>query len=497
MTRPNVLMIVVDHWSAALLGCAGHPAIQTPSLDSLARNGVRFSNCYSEHPVCIPARRTLMTGTPARTHGDRRFQATLEMPDLPTLPQTFRDAGYQAQAVGKIHVFPQRDRIGFDDVLVDDEGRTFYGVTDDYEIFLGDKGYPGRQFDHGMSNNGYATTNWHLPDELHATNWAAYNTARMIKRRDPTRPGFWYCGFRHPHPPLVPLKRYWDLYRDIEIDRPVIGDWAKDRAALPFNAQAVQTRGDRYNDTQIEMGRRAFYALCTHIDHQVAYLVGTLRDEGILDDTIILFTSDHGDMLGNHGMWAKQVFYEPSCGIPMILVGTKNDSRVGFRRVDDRLVCLQDVMPTLLDLCGIDIPASVEGQSMVGDTTRDQLYGEFGEGPHSSRMIRDKRYKLIWYPVGNHRQLFDLDQDPGETQDLAGDPAHEETLHRLTDALIDQLYGTDEAWLDGTRLVGEPARTFRPGPDRSLSATRGDQWPVPPRHDKGFMEFFPEATPTD
>ena len=193
--RPNVLVVVTDHWFGALFGVAGHPAIQTPTLDTLARSGVRFPNAYSECPVCIPARRSLMTGTTPRTHGDRVFKETLPMPaGLPTLAQTFRDAGYQAQAVGKLHVFPQRDRIGFDDVLLDEEGRTQYGVTDDYELFLGDEGFAGRHFDHGMSNNEYVTRPWHLPEHTHATNWATREMCRAIKRRDPLRPAFWYLS---------------------------------------------------------------------------------------------------------------------------------------------------------------------------------------------------------------------------------------------------------------------------------------------------------------
>ena len=150
--QPNVLLISTDHWPAQLLGIAGHPVIQTPTLDELARSGVRFTNCYAECPVCIPARRTLMTGTTPRTHGDRLFKETLPMPGLPTMAQTFRDAGYQAFGVGKLHVYPQRDRIGFDDVILDEEGRTQYGVLDDYELFLGDQGFAGQHFNHGMSN---------------------------------------------------------------------------------------------------------------------------------------------------------------------------------------------------------------------------------------------------------------------------------------------------------------------------------------------------------
>jgi arylsulfatase A-like enzyme len=120
---PNVLLVMVDQWPGRLLGIAGHPLIQTPTIDAIARNGVRFTRAYSECPICIPARRTLMTGTTTRTHGDRNFRTINPMPALPTLAHCFRDAGYQTFAVGKLHVYPPRDRIGFDDVLLSEEGR--------------------------------------------------------------------------------------------------------------------------------------------------------------------------------------------------------------------------------------------------------------------------------------------------------------------------------------------------------------------------------------
>ena len=493
MARPFVLLITADQWPGHLLGAVGHPAIQTPTLDALAKNGVLYTRAYSEHPVCIPARRSLMTGTSARRHGDRAFNPKGRMPDLPTLAQCFRDAGYQAYAVGKTHTYPQRDRIGFDDILVDDEGRTMYGVADDYDIYLADRGFAGRQFGHGMSNNGYQFRPWHLPEEVHPTVWATRMMTRTIKRRDPTRPAFWYLSYRHPHPPLVPLQAYLDLYRDAVIDEPLCGDWARDRAALPYNAQAVQARGDAYGRAQALAARRAFYALCTHIDHQIRSVIGTLREEGILDDTITCFTSDHGDMLGDHGMWAKQVLYENSAGIPMILMGRAGDERVGFDRRDGRLVCLQDVMPTLLDLCGIPVPDSVEGLSMVGGEKRDLLFGEFGDRGHCSRMIRDRNHKLIYYPVGNRIQLFDLEEDPRELRDLAEEPSQAGVRESLTLALISRLYGSDRDWVEADRLVGEPHRDFKPGPNRDLSSMRGDHFPQPPVVESAFMNFFPES----
>ena len=180
MPRPNVLLVCTDHWPARLLGCAGHPDILTPTLDQLAGNGIRFTRAYSTTPICIPARRDLMTGTTPRTHGDRTFKEQEPMPaGLPTMPQTFRDAGYQAFAVGKLHFYPQRARIGFDDVIGHEEGRHHVGGADDYERHLADAGYAGREYTHAMGSNVYTTRPWHLPEALHATNW----TVREMSRR--------------------------------------------------------------------------------------------------------------------------------------------------------------------------------------------------------------------------------------------------------------------------------------------------------------------------
>ena len=488
--RPNILLVSTDHWSGRFLGVTEHPDILTPTLDELARSGALYRNAYAECPVCIPARRTLMTGTSPRTHGDRDFGETKPMPSLPTMAQTFRANGYQAYAVGKLHVYPQRDRIGFDDVILDEEGRTQYGAVDDYESFLADRGYAGRQFDHGMSNNDYATRPWHLPEELHVTNWATSQMVRTIKRRDPRRPAFWFLSYRHPHPPLVPLETYLRMYNQEELHSPIHSDWC--RPELPFLLQATRGRSRHMDPRDVFAARRAFYALCTHIDHQLRIVVGTLREEGLLANTAICFTSDHGDMLGDQGMWAKRLFYEPSANVPMILSGPDGDPRVGHHRVDDRLVGWQDVMPTLLDIAGIAPPQSVEGLSMIGSRQRDWLYGEVGEGDYATRMIRKGNFKLIYYPAGNCRQLFDLEDDPLEIHDLSRSPEDQAVLEEMTALLVGQLYGADEAWVRDGELVGRPARTFRPGPNRGLSSQRGHHWPPPPKTDMQQIQWHSE-----
>ena len=492
--RPHVLLIATDHWPAALLGCAGHPAIQTPTLDALASSGIRYTNAYSECPVCIPARRTLMTGTSPRTHGDRVFAERMPMPDLPTLAGTFRAAGYQANAVGKLHVYPQRNRIGFDDVILDEEGRTQYGVTDDYELFLGDEGFPGQQFGHGMGNNRYVSRPWHLPEHTHATNWATAAMVRTIKRRDPTRPAFWYLSYRHPHPPLVPLAAYLDQYRE-PVDAPCHGSWAQETAAMPLRLRAVRER-TAYLATpaQVDAARRAFYALCTHIDHQLSAVIGTLREEALLDDTIICFTSDHGDMLGNHGLWAKQLFYEYSANVPFLLIGADSASARIEPGVDHRLLGLADVMPTLLELAGVAVPESVEGRSVVTAAPRPWLYGEMSDDIYASRMLHDGRHKLIYYPAGNRSQLFGLQADPSELHDVADAPEARAVRRHLEATLVDQLYGNDLEWVRDGELTGVPDRTYRPGGNKDLGSQRGGHWPPPPRTDMQQIRWLTGST---
>jgi arylsulfatase A-like enzyme len=169
----------------------------------------------------------------------------------------------------------------------------------------------------------------------------------------------------------------------------------------------------------------------------------------------------------------------------MLLVGTANDTRVPHHRIDNRLVGWQDVMPTLLDLAGIEIPEHVEGLSMVGEERRTILYGECGEDSMATRMVHDGRYKLVYYPVGNRVQLFDLENDPNEQEDLAGSPRTAAIQQALTEQLLAHLYGSDLAWVKEGALVGLPDRQFSPRPDRGLSGQRGIHWPPPPLDNSG------------
>lgn len=473
-TPPNVLLVCTDHWPANLLGSAGHPAVLTPTLDQLAANGARFSSAYADCPVCVASRRSLMSGMHPSRHGSYRNAWVRDLPEK-TLAQCFRDAGYQAYAVGKMHIKNMRGRLGFDDILCEEEGRaatTEHGA-DDYELFLGDQGYAGQRFASGACNNEYFWRPWHLPEHLHPTNWAADQMCRVIQRRDRTRPAFWYLSFSHPHPPLQPLSAYMDVYRTVEPPPVAHGDWANEPCVAVRRMREPLVSAQQIADT-----RRAFYALCTHIDHQLRRVIGTIREAGLANDTIIVFTSDHGDMLGDHGIWGKTRMYDGSAGVPMIISGVKGDVRVGEGRTFSHPVATSDIMPTLLDLAGLPVPEHVSGRSMFSPEPRKEVYSVFGM---DSRMVRDEAWKLVYLPEGNVCQLFDMRTDRVELHNRAADPACAEVLTHLRSRLLALLSDEERAaWAPEGQLRGVAEGSFEGYPtQRGFRGQRGSHWPLP------------------
>jgi arylsulfatase len=325
-----------------------------------------------------------------------------------------------------------------------------------------------------MGNNEYTVRPWHLPEYCHPTNWTTREMCRTIQRRDPTRPAFWYCSYIAPHPPVTPPRENLDMYEHFGVDDPYLAPWSADPADLPYAMRAVRDKRRVPQDPQsVRYARMGLYDQCTYIDLQVRLLIGTLREEGLLDSTIVMFVCDHGDMLGNHNLWAKPAMFEHCARIPMILVPAAGDTRFAPGTRDDRLTELRDVMPTLLELCGITIPTTVEGIPLAADGRRDHLYCEHYEGDIAMRMIRKGSHKLIYYPVGNRTQLFDLESDPRETEDLSADARASGLKEELTALLVGHLYGTDAEWIQQGRLIGLPDRPFASKPNRGLSGQRG------------------------
>jgi arylsulfatase A-like enzyme len=296
---------------------------------------------------------------------------------------------------------------------------------------------------------------------------------KEIKRKDPMKPAFFYISYQFPHPPLVPLQTYLDMYEEANIDLPYCGDWVDDSTIMHLMEEMAMP----YDDRDIIRAKRAFYAQCTLIDHQIRLLVGTLRECNLLDDTIIGFISDHGDSLFNHKMVAKRSFYDGSTHVPFILSGKALAAYRNEIRTD--VVSLEDVMPTLLDLCGIEIPESVEGISLISEKRHKMIYGEVSEGQKATRMAHNERYKLIYYPCGNVFQLFDHKTDPREMTNLHGKTEVSEIESTLRAFLIDHLHGEDLKWIQEGKLIGFETGTFERKADYGLYNQRGYHWPAP------------------
>lgn len=439
--QPNIVLITCDHLRADMLGCAGNPVIQTPHIDELAQRGVRFSQAYSTTPMCIPARSIIMTGMEGHSLGLTEFRPGFELPVKETLPQQLSQAGYQTKVVGKMHVYPERRHYGFESMLLCEEGRQFgkiYGENrgyDDYEQWLAEQGHPGMAFSHGMSMNEYAVSPWNLPNHLHPTEWIGQQTCKEIKRRDWTRPLFIWASFTAPHPPLTPLMNDLYIYEKDEIPKPVIGDWVENHSI--YNQLNLSRFGERKTDKQIELAYRAYYAMVTQVDRQINRIIGTLLEEGMLDNTWFILTSDHGDNLGDHYLWQKANFLKGACNIPFII--TPPLRRENFEddlgsdwipgMVNDSVVGLQDILPTCLNVAKTSIPEHVDGKSLlpiVKDTTgsvRDDILGEYREhgrkDGYRSFMLTDGKWKYIWYEEDGEELLFHIKEDPDEIHDLS------------------------------------------------------------------------------
>ena len=475
--RPNIILVCVDEMRADAFGAAGNEHIDTPNLDELARRGYRFTRAYSATPTCVPARVAMFTGKSPHLHGRYGYRDGIDFPSLypVTLQSTLREAGYQAFGVGKMHVFPERARCGFDDVLLHDGfmhisrtlARGTRGAIDDYVDFLRrETGDPRADYQEtGLGCNAITARPWEREERLHPTRWVADESMRFIERRDPSRPFFLYMSFHRPHAPFDPPRWLWDKYvdraRSGELPERAYGDWVGH-----FDQQrddhGIGAQFGAQKDSTHQQVKAGYYGSIEFIDHQLNRLNETLSDHGLLQDTVILFVSDHGDMMGDHDMYQKAVGYEGSARIPFVLhLPPRLREQWGPGGEFDAIVELRDVMPTLLDLAGVEVPEGVDGISVreaISERTplRDHLQGEHtivALGNHSMQWIRSERFKYIWFSGDGHEQLFDLEADPRELHDLATDPDHAGELERHRALLVEHLRDREEGFVDGESLV--------------------------------------------
>jgi len=442
--RPNILLITTDQQRHDSIGYANKCGLRTANLDGLAGAGMRFRRAYVTCPVCIPARRTLLSGQHPKTHGLRRYQDGLEFEPAHTLPGCLSEAGYQTQLVGKMHLHPQGKRYGFDNIILSESSSlrpdSPVQKRNDYTDWLRTCGVQEHPNAHGLSGNGRLARPAHLPEAFHHSSWVAQQAADFLtKRRDPTVPWFLHLSFVAPHPPLNPPQAYWDRYADKPFSAN-IGEWAPRWEDGMISPPPDKAQGP-FDPEEIRLAIAGYYALIHHIDDLIAHVLERYREyytSRAKEPIYILFSSDHGEMLGDHSLFRKSLPYDVSSRVPFFISGYNVPLAKGE---SDLLVSWEDIMPTLLDLGGAPIPEGLDGMSLAptihGETIegRQYLYGECG-GVANNHFIVEDDWKYIWFATTNEEQLFHLAEDPLENHDLSGEKGPLEHLrHRMAEAV--------------------------------------------------------------
>jgi len=455
--RPNIVFILTDQMRGDCLSILGHPTVRTPNLDRMAREGTVFTAAYSACPSCIAARASIFTGQRPTTHGRLGYRDQVPWQYENTLAEVLARSGYQTHCVGKTHFFPQRLPLGFETQDSYEGLQNFGGgYVNDYFEWLKER-TDVQERDHGLGSNSWVGGVSCLPEELHNNSWVVTCGIEFLKRRDRDRPFFLNLSFHRPHAPLDPPKEYLERYRDCAISSVPAGEWATryDRPVSDKNAWCGRLSLDLLAES-----RRAYYAQITHIDAQIGRFVSKC-EELAPGRTWFVFSSDHGEMLGDHHLFRKTYAYEGSAKIPMIISSPDGSKQ----HMSDATVSQQDIMPTILDAAGIDVPERVEGRSMLpllSTPSEDVHWRDYVHGEHSAcyhedmamQFLTDGKEKYIWYTRTGEEQLFNLVDDPDELHDLAGDPACERRLLFWRSRLVAELAERSEDGLsDGKQLI--------------------------------------------
>lgn len=455
--QPNILFLLTDQQRFDTIHAAGNGYIHTPNLDRLMREGCHFTNAYSPNPVCIPARHNMLTGLPARYHGydDNYFIDPPPIPyDLPTFAQILTDGGYDAAAIGKMHFQPPRRHNGFSRIKIMEEIPNFRD-DDDYAVYLKEQGYGDHQSFHGVRHMLYMLPQQSfVPEEHHGSYWVASETIAYIKQNAGKRPFMAWAGFIEPHPPLDVPQRWAELYRGKPMPQP-------SETVTPLSAIADEnhTIADFPTPDYLRRAQELYYGAISFVDYNVGRILDALEETGELDNTLIVFASDHGEMLGDLGTYQKFLPYDGSAKIPLII---RYPKCFAPGSVETAFADLNDLLPTFIDAAGLSYPGSIKlpGESLLvknGKKDREHQYIEHCRGTRRWVSMRDRRYKYNYYFGGGHEELFDLQNDPQETTNLLyGMPtaqasaARDDLRARLTAA--EEQYGLEGYVKDGALI---------------------------------------------
>lgn len=423
---PNILFIMADQLPPHALPSYGHPVVKAPHITALANRGVLFENAYTNFPLCAPCRASLHTGRYANAIGVWD-NATELSASTPTIAHYLRSAGYETTLCGKMHFIGPDQLHGYEHRLVTDVYPSNFAWTPDWT-----EGPYNRPTGINMravidSGSCLRTLQIDYDDEVE---FFAIQKLFDLRRFSDKHPFFLTVSFTHPHSPFIAQQKYWDRYKHDDIDMPKVDP-------IPLEQQDEMSRWlhyahggdlDEVTAADIKRARHAYYGMVSYIDDKVGRIISTLEELGLAKDTIVVFASDHGEMLGERGAWYKQYFYEQSSRVPLIIFDPRSEKSFSVSEP----VSLVDIVPTFMDFASggkWHPPTPLDGLTLLPllnghkDTSRDGVISEYtGEGTCAPcRMVRWRNYKLI-YTHGFPDLLYDLTADPIEMVNLAKDP---------------------------------------------------------------------------
>ena len=466
--RPNILFIMTDQHRGDCVGADGNDAIITPHLDRIAREGALFSKAYTSTPSCTPARAGLMSGLSPWNHGMLAYgRVGWKYPH--ELPQEMRDAGYYTLGIGKMHWSPQRSLHGFHDTILDESGRVqSIDFRSDYRSWFYTEAPALDPDATGIGFNDYDAKPYVLPERLHPTAWTGDTAVNFLEGYDREEPFFLKVSFARPHSPYDAPERFWKMYEGRDIPEAVVGEWAGKYAPRSGDVSDIW-HGD-LGPEQVRTSRIGYYGSVTFIDEQIGRMLEVLENRGWLENTLILFTADHGDMTGDHHLWRKTYAYEASARIPMLMRWPEElvNARRGQRLT--QTVELRDILPTCMDAAGAGVPDDIDGDSLLklarGETADWRPYLDLEHGrcygaENHWNALTDGRWKYIYHAHLGEEQLFDLDNDPDELRDLSQTNAAETAKWRRR--MVEHLSVRGEHFVkDGELTVRERSLLYSP-----------------------------------
>jgi choline-sulfatase len=437
MTRPNILLIQADQLTALCLAAYGKPFAKTPNIDAIAERGTVYANNYCNNPVCGPSRASMMVGrlpSDVGVYDNAGEFASYE----PTYPHYLRMLGYKTTLVGKMHFVGPDQLHGYEHRLTTDIYPSDYGWTADWTQTT-EPYSPSQMSLHSVVESGLCERSLQIDYDEHV-----YNTARQElfdhARSIDDRPFMMHVSFTHPHNPFVTTPEFWNLYDDAEIPEPQT-PYIPYEDRDPWSQRYFLTiRQDEFDITpeQLHRSRRAYFAMTSYFDSLIGGLLDVLERTGQLENTCVIVTSDHGEMLGERGMWFKFNPYEHSVRVPMIAMGPG----FGKGRREEALTSLVDLMPTLTDIANdgefSDFRAPIDGRSLFSLPERhgpeDKVHIEYnGEGLLAPALIVVKGDKKVVHSRTDPLMVFDLSKDPLEHDNIAGsgDPAEDDLMEEI------------------------------------------------------------------